>query len=280
MSNSGAAGLRLVLGFVVLATLVVFAVRGGDNRRSETTVAEVAPLSPPPAMPATEWAVGVDGWRIEVDGVVVDRTALSGAGMADGEWGDLRLDRLALYADSIGTYADEESIDWRLVAAVISVESAFMPGALSTAGAFGLMQVKEEAAREVGVFPYDDPDSNIKAGVRYLAAMRAAFPGATSPDRTAMMLAAYNMGPGHLRDARALAADLGYPPLSWEGSVASVVPLMEQPAVYEELAYGFAQGRSVVEYVDRVMDLHGAYRRRFPAVMMPSVGMIADIASR
>ncbi len=227
-----------------------------------------------------EWEVSVDGWRIEVDGTVVPPPGTSPSPAEVEDVRDLRLERLALFADSIGRHAMDESIDWRFVAAVISEESAFRPNAMSPAGAFGLMQVKEVAAREVGVFPYSDPDSNIRAGVRYLSAMRSAFPASTPRDQRALMLAAYNMGPGHLRDAQALARELGLPERSWDDSLSSVVRVLDQPGVYKRLRHGFAQGPSVVRYVDRVLRRYAAYRRQFPALTMPSVAMIADIASR
>ncbi len=242
------------------------------------------PSAPPLASPSLEPAlrrvsqVGADGWRIEVDGVPIDAPGRMPS--APQPVHDLRLDRLALFADSIGRYSTEEAVDWRLVAAVIAEESSFDPDALSPAGAFGLMQVKEVAARDVGVYPYDDPDSNIRAGIRYLAQMREEFPAPNRPDRLALMLAAYNMGPGHLRDAQQVATDFGFAANRWDGSMESAVRLLEQPAIHRNLRYGFAQGGAVVAYVDRVLERYDSYRQRFPAVTMPSMLMLADLASR
>jgi len=229
---------------------------------------------------ASAIAGDANGWRVEVDGVAIDTKAALEFASAPGGVEDLELARLALFADSIGRHCAREAVDWRLVAALIAEESGFDPNVMSSAGAFGLMQVKEAAAREVGVYPFEDPDSNVRAGVRYLAAMREEFPAPTRRDRRALMLAAYNMGPGHLRDAQQLAADFGYPAQRWEEGVASAVLLLEQPAIHRRTKHGFAHGASVVRYVDRVLARYAAYRRRFPSVNMPSVAMIADIASR
>ena len=274
LSNAVWRGSRPSLAGVVL--LALFAL--GSRSPVVAPVMEAEALGVPTARDVRRgWAVGIDGWRIEVDGVDVSRVAIEPRLKAAADVRELRLDRLALYADSIGRHAVEAGIDWRLVAAVIAEESGFDPNALSPAGAFGLMQVKEEAARDVGVFPYSDADSNIRAGVRYLAWMRELFAGATPRDHQAMMLAAYNMGPGHLRDAIALAADLGYSTRTWDDELASAVLMMEQPAVHEKLRHGYAQGRQVIRYVDKVLERYSDYRRQFPAVTMPSLVMVAEM---
>lgn len=98
----------------------------------------------------------------------------------------------------------------RLIAAVASVESAWEVGALSSAGAMGLMQLMPATARELGVEPWN-PASNLLGGARYLAAMLGAF------DDVGLALAAYNAGPGRvveaLRAGKALPAEtLAYVP--------------------------------------------------------------------
>lgn len=98
----------------------------------------------------------------------------------------------------------------RLIAAVASVESAWEVGALSSAGAMGLMQLMPATARALGVDAWD-PASNLLGGARYLAAMLGAF------DDVGPALAAYNAGPGRLVEAmragRALPAEtLAYVP--------------------------------------------------------------------
>jgi peptidoglycan lytic transglycosylase F len=214
-----------------------------------------APRLPRPG----HWWVKVDGWYIELDQV-----AARPAPALDPEPVEPPL--LSPYDHLIAHYAEAAGIDWRLIAAVIYEESRFKPESVSEAGAYGLMQVREVAAREVGESEFIEPDANIRTGVRYLQRLAREFPTARDRDRLALMLAAYNMGIAHVQDAQALARRFGYDPLRWDGAMDVMVSLLEEPQVYDQLPAGFAQGRSVVDYVDRVLRRHSAYRRDLPAV--------------
>jgi membrane-bound lytic murein transglycosylase F len=173
---------------------------------------------------------------------------------------------LSPYDHLIAHYAEAAGIDWRLIAAVIYEESRFQPDSISSAGAYGLMQVREVAARDVGEEEFIEPEANIRTGVRYLQRLEREFFAARDRDRLALMLAAYNMGIAHVQDAQTLARRFGYDPLRWDGAMDVMVSLLEEPQVHERLPAGFAQGRSVVDYVDRVLRRHASYRRDLPAV--------------
>jgi len=115
-----------------------------------------------------------------------------------------RMDRLEdaerwRLARTIVAEARAARIDPLLVLAVIEVESAFDPEALSFRGAIGLMQLREPTMREElrrwGI-SYDDPNdpvANVKAGVRYLRRLLDAF------GREEVALMAYNAGPNRIR---------------------------------------------------------------------------------
>lgn len=88
-------------------------------------------------------------------------------------------------------YALRQSLSPALVRAVIQVESAWNPRALSVKGAMGLMQLMPETAAEFDVNDPYDPEQNVRAGVAYLRRLIDRFDG-----RTELALAAYNAGPG------------------------------------------------------------------------------------
>ena len=98
---------------------------------------------------------------------------------------------------------------------------------------------------------FQEPEANVRTGVRYLQRLVREYAAAPERDRQALMLAAYNMGLGHVRDAQGLARRFGYDPLRWDGAMEVMVSLLEEPQVADEMRHGYAQGRSVVGYVDR-----------------------------
>ena len=94
------------------------------------------------------------------------------------------------------------------------------------------------------------------AGTRYMARLhRMVGDEVSEPDRTLMALAAYNIGFGHLQDARKLAQKLGKPSDSWHG-VRSVFPLLQKKKHYRTLENGYARGNEAVQYVDRIRTYH------------------------
>ena len=106
-----------------------------------------------------------------------------------------QLDRkLAPHMESIRTFAQQYGVEENLVRAVMKQESCFNAGAVSNAGAVGLMQLMPGTADLMGVGNAWDPHQNIGGGVRYLAQMLREFNG----DK-ALALAAYNAGPGAVR---------------------------------------------------------------------------------
>src|SRR6185436_21099306 len=96
---------------------------------------------------------------------------------------------------------------------------------------------------------------------RYLKRLDEMFANIDGRDRLAIVLAAYNMGPAHVWDAQALATRYGYNPRAWDGSMAAILPLLEDPRFFTDLPAGFAQGRSTVAYVERVLKRFDGYRR-------------------
>ena len=223
---------------------------GDDGRRA------AGPAGPPGAAAGdpTPWSFQVSGWHIELD----DVAGSDGFSTQD----DPTIPRVSPYDELVRKHAAAVGFDWRLILSVIFEESRFQPESESPAGAYGLMQVRAIAAREVGETHFRKPEANIRTGVRYLKRLEQIFqkvpPGY---NRLALMLAAYNMGPAHVQDAQWLARQFGYNPYRWDGSMAVMVQLLEHPRVFRMLPHGFAAGQGVVRYVDRVLNRYTDYRR-------------------
>jgi len=148
--------------------------------------------------------------------------------------------------------ADEYGFDWRLLAAQAYQESHWNPAARSPTGVRGIMMLTLRTAGEVGVTNRLDPAQSIMGGARYLANLRERLPESIEePHRTWIALAAYNVGLGHVRDARVLAERLGRNPDSWI-DLRGVLPKLSQPEHYRSLRYGYARGSEPVQYVRRI----------------------------
>jgi soluble lytic murein transglycosylase-like protein len=138
-----------------------------------------------------------------------DRFPLAMATLSQGPGGASvaapRLQAMQEIADSYGTQILQATLDTRvspaLVLAVIGIESAGKPSAVSGAGAQGLMQLIPATASRFGVTDSTDPAQNIKGGVAYLDWLLTEF-----DNDPLMVLAAYNAGEG------AVKANAGVPP--------------------------------------------------------------------
>jgi membrane-bound lytic murein transglycosylase F len=123
---------------------------------------------------------------------------------------------------------------------------------MSHAGAFGLMQLTEATAEYLNVVDLFDPEENIRAGVAHLKYLYDYFHDAEPADRICLSLAAYNIGQGHLLDARRLAAEQGLDPEKWS-SVSETLPLLRYPKYYRRAAYGYCRGTEPVRYVRQTL---------------------------
>lgn len=159
--------------------------------------------------------------------------------------------RLPDYAPLIREYAKHYGFDWRLIAAQMYQESHFDPRARSHAGAHGLMQLMRPTARSLGVKDIYDPEQNIKGGVKHLKSLYDMYDQAPEEDRLAIALAAYNVGQGHVSDARNLAASLGDDPDKWR-SVSDALLKLSDKQYYRNTLHGYCRGREPVQYVRQI----------------------------
>ena len=160
--------------------------------------------------------------------------------------------RLPLYKKWFEEAAEQSSQDWRLLAAIGYQESKWNPSAASGSGALGLMQLTTQSASAVKVANPTDPRQSIFGGARYFRRLYEKIPPhVPEPDRTWFALAAYNIGYGHLEDARVLAQKAGRDPDSWD-DVRQFLPLLAQEEWYTQTENGYARGWESVHYVDNV----------------------------
>jgi len=143
-------------------------------------------------------------------------------------------------------------LDWRLLAAVGYQESHWDPEATSRTGVRGVMMLTQRTARQLGVKNRLDPEQSIKGGARYLLSMIERVPERIEfPDRLWLALAAYNIGFGHLEDARVLTERRGGDPDRWL-DVRDNLPLLTQERWYRQTRFGYARGYEPVHYVENI----------------------------
>ncbi len=148
--------------------------------------------------------------------------------------------------------AATHDLDWRLLAAMGYQESHWRQDAVSVTGVRGLMMLTQATADELGVENRLDPEQSIRGGAQYLANIKRRLPQRIGdPDRTWMALAAYNVGFGHLEDARVLTERQGGNPDRW-ADVVERLPLLSDPSYYKTLRFGRARGREPVDYVRNI----------------------------
>lgn len=157
---------------------------------------------------------------------------------------------LPKYREMFEAYAGD--VDWRLLAAMAYQESHWNPRAISPTGVRGMMMLTQATAKDMGISSRIDAEQSIKGGSKYFASLLRRIPARIQePDRVWMALAAYNVGLGHLEDARRITESLGYNPDLWI-DVKKHLPLLRQKKYYKFTRYGYARGDEAVNYVDNI----------------------------
>ena len=161
-------------------------------------------------------------------------------------------DRLPKYEKLFKKAAEKTGYDWRLLAAVGYQESHWNPKAKSPTGVRGLMMLTKATAKQLKIKNRLDPKASIMGGARYLTIVEKKIPERIPmPDRLWLTLAGYNVGFGHLEDARILTERRGGNPDKWS-HVRRYLPELSKPEVHKTLRYGYARGQEPVNYVDNI----------------------------
>lgn len=175
-----------------------------------------------------------------------------------------RKGKISVYDDMIKKYANELGWDWRLIAALIYQESGFQPEVTSWSGAFGLMQLMPETAIELGVDTSSTPEEQIRAGIKYLKYLDDQFIELIpdNDERFKFILASYNVGIGHVLDARRLANKYGKDTNKWFQNVDTFLLKKSLPEVYQDpvVYYGYCRGEEPVLFVSEILSRYNLYR--------------------
>jgi membrane-bound lytic murein transglycosylase F len=176
--------------------------------------------------------------------------------------------KISEYDELIKEIAGRNGWDWRLISSIMYHESRFNNEAESWGGAIGLMQLMPATAESMGVEDVTDPRQNIEGGVLLLnwldKQLRPSVPD--SAERVKFVLAAYNIGLGHVEDARRLALKYGKDSNIWDNNVdyfiknKSAEKYIADPVV----KLGYARGEEAYNFVIRVTGNYEHYRNLIP----------------
>lgn len=175
--------------------------------------------------------------------------------------------QISQYDDLFKKYALQCKWDWRLMVAQAYQESMFDPQAVSYMGAMGLMQLMPGTARDVGVSQSEVfvPERNVQGATKLIQQLNTHYAFISNADeRINFILAAYNAGPGHVDDARALAKKYGKNPNVWLGNVDAFVLKMSDSQYYNqpEVKCGYFRGGETYDYVNSIRARWNEYKKK------------------
>ena len=179
------------------------------------------------------------------------------------EWQYQSMGIISPFDEMVKTVADSIDVDWLMLTAMIAQESRFNPESKSWAGAIGLMQIMPQFVDSTAYESYHelyDPITNIREGARIIKEHLDHYAYIDSTrERWSFALATYNVGQGHMADARRLAIDQNKNPNDWEAVSGALLKLMQR-RFYQRARYGFARGIEPVQYVEEIMNRYRTYQ--------------------
>ncbi|MCW0482596.1 transporter substrate-binding domain-containing protein [Gaoshiqia sediminis] len=183
--------------------------------------------------------------------------------MANSDYHSITGGKISPFDDLIKQESEMAGLDWRLVAAVIYQESRFDPTAESWAGAYGLMQILPESADMFNIFDYEEPRNNIKVGINLIKWLERNFIQEIpdSVERMKFVLAAYNVGLGHVKDAQRLAEKYNKIPIVWTNNVDYFLLNKSAAKFYKDpvVKWGYCRGEEPYQYVNKVTNTYRHY---------------------
>ena len=176
--------------------------------------------------------------------------------------------KISQYDNLIQKYSEILGWDWRLVSSLVYQESKFNPQSKSWAGAQGLMQLMPATAEELKVNDRTNPEENIKGGTKYLKYLWDRWEDIPdSIQRLKFVMASYNCGYYHVRDAVNLAEKDQVDTYMWDDHVELYILKLSDPEYFNDpvVHYGYARGIEPFTYVFEIFERYEHYRRFVPA---------------
>lgn len=184
--------------------------------------------------------------------------------LVDAGFHSIKGGQVSVYDELIKEESQRFDMDWRLIASIIYQESRFIPDAESWAGALGLMQLMPETAKRFGVQSITSPRDNIRGGMQLLQWLdeRLALRVEDSNERLKFVLAAYNVGIGHVLDAMKLAEKYGMNPTIWNDNVDFFLLHKSDPKYYNDpvVEFGYCRGEEPYQYVREILERYDHYK--------------------
>ncbi|MDA8596121.1 transporter substrate-binding domain-containing protein [Flavobacteriaceae bacterium] len=170
---------------------------------------------------------------------------------------------LSQYDELLKEASDTLGWDWRYLAAMIQTESNFDPKRKSWAGAHGLMQLMPNTYKSYGVQNPFNAEQNVNAGVAHILWLQdywSSYFQDDSIDLTPFVLASYNAGHGHIKDAMKLTELNDDDPKNWVAVEENLIKL-SLPKYYKkpEIVYGYCRGTEPVDYVKKINRTYQRY---------------------
>ena len=164
--------------------------------------------------------------------------------------------KISPFDDSFKKYSQRINWDWKLLASLVFQESRFNIEAKSWAGAYGLMQLMPATASRFNVDSTSAPTENIRAGVDFIKWLDKQLIKTVkdSTERQYFILASYNIGLGHILDAKKLAEKYDKDPNIWFDNVELYLDLKSKPKYYLDpvVKYGYCRGYNATAYVKEI----------------------------
>ena len=123
------------------------------------------------------------------------------------------------------------------------------------------MQIMPNTLKSLKINDYNSINGNISAGIKYLAQVKRMFSDIPEDQQHYFTVAAYNVGPGHIKDARKLAEEMGLNSEEWV-NVEKVLSLLMKEEYYSKTRHGYCRATETIGYVKNIMVYYEILKER------------------